>query len=195
MMIDVLRADIKGSRDACSAVRAFMNDGVIEDDLGGSPPISDLVYLDLLCEQIKPVNAIEVGTWIGVSSEIIARHAERLWTCDFRNRYRGRADNIVFECGHSNDLLPLWCKMDWIEFAFIDARLSGDDFKNLVGAFRGKVAIAVHDYYGPASDVGQSNCEKLLAVDSGLELVEPMAKKINGVIVDEWIALVRSENV
>ncbi len=67
----------------------------------------DMAALEALVEQYKPEHALEVGSWKGLSSSIIARHAAVLYCVD---TWRGAPDeqDMTHEAGQ-RDVFQVFC--------------------------------------------------------------------------------------
>lgn len=68
----------------------------------------DMAALESLVEQIKPINALEIGSWKGLSSSIIARHTGTLYCVD---TWAGAPDekDMVKEADQ-RDIFDIFCK-------------------------------------------------------------------------------------
>jgi hypothetical protein len=116
---------------------------------GGSPITADLNFLSLLVMRIRPKIIFEFGTWIGTSATVMAAAgAEEIYTCDYREWYKGTDARVKYHNLMSTDMLLAVSKKRPVQFCFVDATLSDIDVEMLLGFFEpGRVAIAVHDAY------------------------------------------------
>lgn len=89
--------DLDVERKIYDIVEAFstsMNERSVNTEMGeaymGSPPC-ELRLIDFLCQMIPIENALEIGTYKGLATMRIARHAKHVWTIE--NHPEGIADS------------------------------------------------------------------------------------------------------
>src|SRR3990167_7867319 len=86
-------------------------------------------YLWTLCEKFKPQTVIEIGTFIGNSTLILAGHAKTVYTCDKDNDCIAESAVIkTYPKTRSTDmLLDLVQKNIKADLFFFDGRIQGPD--------------------------------------------------------------------
>ncbi len=129
---------------------------------------SEQVAMVFLLEHLRPKVAIEIGTRLGGSLQVLARFSERVYSIDIdrevSKRLAGKHDNVEYLTGASDDLLPplierLQGEQAELGFALVDGDHSADgvrkDIDNLL-RFRPSVPfyIVMHDSFNPACREG-----------------------------------------
>jgi len=134
--------------------------------IAGSIANEDAILLYLIIKKYKPKNILEIGTWFGTSAYIIAQAMKdngingRVYTCDkhdlfldleeYRNMveyYNVQSDKFI------KKMIRHGLKID---MAFVDARLSPENIRDLMGMYRGRIVYTNHDWL---YDKGMKNLE------------------------------------
>jgi predicted O-methyltransferase YrrM len=163
-----------------------------KDVMGGSPTPADLTFLNLLVQWRKPCVSLEVGSWIGVSSAVIADAGPGMvYTCDQTDHYKGDNPRIKFIHKNSSEVFAEWTASRKIQFAFIDANLSEDDSTNLLKLFEpGHEVIAIHDLH---IHNGRANLVNLTCRKFDCDIFIPDFSNptiINGVVINDYVGLI-----
>lgn len=122
-----------------------------------SATLDDCVFIYKEVCKIKPETVVEIGTWHGLTSRVIAMAMRdcgingTIYTCDKHNVYLGgyeSSENILYHNKKSSTLLKSMRKSGIkIDMAFIDAMLYKGDAKIMDGLFVSKSNYIIHDYF------------------------------------------------
>jgi len=118
-------------------------------DNSGSITEEDVVVLHGLVQQYKPKTILEIGTWFGTSAMVMEKAMDgnvKIYTCDKHKVYVYESANVIYKNMWSYDFMK-WLKPQQVifDFAFIDARMQGDE-KTLLNMMSSEAAIFIHDF-------------------------------------------------
>jgi len=147
----------------------------------GATAVVDWEVLQGLIDKRKPEVIVELGTWFGTSAYAMVNMAcahvfhPIVHTCDWHDVFlcdRQYAGHVRFYNERSTRMLKaLHVAGQRCDFAFVDARMKGDDAQLLCKLFRGKILIAFHDY----NTKGGDNIAKVRKIKPDLRLLKPQA--------------------
>lgn len=112
-----------------------------------SIPPAAMAALSVLCAAVQPKMVIEVGTFIGNSTRILAKHAARVYTCDMSNDIKMGLPHVTqFPRQTSTQMLRLLTEP--ADLFFLDGRLHPDDVPLIGGLSTPETLFALDDCEG-----------------------------------------------
>jgi predicted O-methyltransferase YrrM len=118
---------------------------------------ADCFFLALLVKKYKPINILEIGTYVGKSTYSLACAAKsnggkfNIDTIDIQKksikRKFAKFKEVKFHNGHSSKLLPNFKKR--YDFIFIDGNLDDETVITLKKLVKRKTLIVLHDFCPP----------------------------------------------
>jgi predicted O-methyltransferase YrrM len=170
--LDEIRANAPG----CEALRPFMRKPAETGTLSEAA----CLYLRALCETVRPIVAIEIGTFIGTSARVLASVAARVYTCDkdndvFRSTGRITAYGKTTSTAMLADLAQQGIKADLF---FFDGRIQDDDIALIQRLSTPRAVYAFDDYEG--HEKGVVNVRKIRPyLSPQYRLVEPPTRVLD----------------
>jgi len=174
-----------------------MGPGVV----GGSPCIRDLLFWYLTARTFKPKNVVEVGSWIGTSTLVIAKALYEIYgddftitTCDYptnvyitNHNYKHLSDNIYYNNIHSDNLFQALVDSNGtFDAVFSDADLTGQNIRDF-----GKILdpsnllFVTHDVY-PHANKNEKGNRAINEVDKAYGGTQITPTKESGYIVEGY---------
>lgn len=135
------------------------------------------LYLRALTTSLQPMNAVEVGTFIGTSAEaIVCRH---LYTCDQKNDCLAPSHHVtVFPFQTSTQMLTVLHQGHLrVDFFFFDGRIQEDDLPLIHELSKPSTVYAFDDHHD--GEKGVVNVRRLLPWLSSYELIPPPARVLD----------------
>lgn len=163
-------AEIRANAVACEALRPFMRKPLET----GTISEAACLYLRALCEKVRPIVAVEIGTFIGTSALVLAAVAARVYTCDkdndvFRSTGRITAYGKTTSTAMLTDLVRQGLKADLF---FFDGRIQDEDIPLIQRLSTPNAVYAFDDYEG--HEKGAINVRKLQpCLSPDYRLIEP----------------------
>lgn len=158
----------------------------------GTISVAAMLYLKAICREFAPVHAIEVGTFIGTSTEVLASEANRVYTCDKDNDCLESTDAVrVFQKTRSTKMLADLAEADVVaDLVFFDGRIQLEDLPLIFAVTTPATVFAFDDFQ--VGDKGELNVARLHPWLKRYHLVPPPAD-IGGVDEKTNIALLVPE--
>lgn len=124
-----------------------------EDIIGDKPrnrPIEsdDCIFLYNFMKTHPAQKVIEIGTWYGVSTMVMAECGSSVWTCDKNKELVYAGEEVYYYNMWSTKFLKKMAKQEMqFDMAFLDGRLLDCDIKRFVKLLKPGSYIVTHDYF------------------------------------------------
>ena len=156
---------------------------------GGSPCERDLLFWYLAARTFKPKRVLEIGSWIGTTTYVIAKALYEIYgddfsivTCDYptdvyirEHNYKHLSKNIFYNNMHSDNLVPQLIQQNYkFDSIFSDAGLSDsnvNDFSSLIDF--SNLLFLTHDVYVNKYSKGNDAIAKINSTYANLLTFKP----------------------
>jgi predicted O-methyltransferase YrrM len=162
--------EIRAQAVACEARRPFTRKPVST----GTISEAACLYLRIVCERVRPIVAVEIGTFIGTSALVLASVAARVYTCDKDNDAMPSTERITCYPQTSSTIMLAELAQQGIkaDLFFFDGRIQDADLPLIVALATPRAVFAFDDYEG--HEKGVVNVQKLRPyVSPAYRLIEP----------------------
>lgn len=152
-------------------------------------------YLWTLCEKFKPKTIVEIGTFIGNSTLIMAGHATTLYTCDMNNDCIAPSE-VIKPYPKTGSTVMLWDLVQKgvkVDLFFFDGRIQGPDLALILRLSHPFTVYLFDDY--ERMEKGTCNVGMLYPYLKEYTLVHPPKQVgdydsttcIAGLVPKEWV--------